>query len=129
MIMKPRKEKARAFKYKKFSKDASKASITDAELYRAIQEVMQGQAVDLGGGVYKKRLNKNTHRSIILAKGKNIWVFQYLYAKKDLDNISIEDLVLLKTLASNYGAMTVAELDKLIESKELQEIYYGDEEI
>jgi len=30
---------------------------------------MEGQAEDLGEGVFKKRLNKNMHRSIVLAKG------------------------------------------------------------
>lgn len=59
----------RAFKTARFSKDAKKAKIKDVELYLAIQQVLLGQVDDLGGGVFKKRLNSNLHRSIILAKG------------------------------------------------------------
>jgi hypothetical protein len=46
----------RAFKTARFSKDAKKARIKDAELCLAIQQVFLGQADDLGGGVFKKRL-------------------------------------------------------------------------
>lgn len=41
-----------------------------------------GQAHDLGGGVFKKRLNDNEYRSIILAKTGEFWVFAYLFASK-----------------------------------------------
>jgi hypothetical protein len=71
----------RAFKTRWFAKAARKAGIDDAELCRAVGEAMKGQCDDLGGGVFKKRLNKNMHRSIILAKGKKAWVFAYLFAK------------------------------------------------
>lgn len=60
---------SRVFKTGRFSKDAKKAGIDDAGLCAAMREVMAGQADDLGGGVFKKRLNDNRHRSIILAKG------------------------------------------------------------
>lgn len=62
-------ESPRTFKTAWFSKAASKARITDEELCRAIDQVRQGQADDLGGGVFKKRLDKNRSRSIIVAKG------------------------------------------------------------
>ena len=54
------KAQTRAFKTKRFSKSAKSAYITDANLCEAIKEVMAGQAVDLGGGVYKKKLNKTS---------------------------------------------------------------------
>jgi len=60
---------ARAFKTAWFAKAARKARIKDDQLCEAFREVLKGQADDLGGGVFKKRLNKNMHRSIILAKG------------------------------------------------------------
>lgn len=77
----------RVFKTKTFAA-AKKATITDAALCKAVQEVVNGQADDLGGGVWKKRLNENRHRSIILAKGRSYWVYQFLFAKKDQDNIT-----------------------------------------
>lgn len=58
----------------RLSKTARKARIRDDELCEVIQEAMKGQADDLGGGVFKKRLNKNMHRSIILAKGGRYWI-------------------------------------------------------
>lgn len=42
----PHKTKPRAFKTKKFSKNAKAAFVTDADLCDAIKEVMAGQAVD-----------------------------------------------------------------------------------
>jgi hypothetical protein len=35
----------------------------------------------------KKKLNKNQYRSIILAKGGQYWIDEYLFAKKDRDNL------------------------------------------
>lgn len=49
----------RIFKTKWFAREASSHGISDDELYQAIQSALQGKVVDLGGGVYKKRLNKN----------------------------------------------------------------------
>ena len=58
----------------------------------AIWQVMLGQADDLGGGVFKKRLGKNLYRSIIVARGGRYWVYEYLFAKKDRANIRDSDL-------------------------------------
>jgi hypothetical protein len=57
--------KPRAFKTEWFAKAAKKADISDADLCKAIEQVRLGQCDDLGGGVFKKRLNKNMHRSIM----------------------------------------------------------------
>ncbi len=45
-------ETTRAFKTVWFSKAGRNARIKDDELCQAIQEVMKGQADDLGGGVF-----------------------------------------------------------------------------
>jgi hypothetical protein len=58
----------------KFAKVAKKAYLGDDDLCLAILQVMRGQADDLEGGVFEKRLNDNRHRSIILAKGGRFWV-------------------------------------------------------
>lgn len=83
---------------------------------------MAGRAIDLGGGVFKKRLNNNEHRSLILAKGGRLWIYQHLFAKKDVDNISSSELESLKNLAKAYEALSAAQLNDLIEAKDLQEI-------
>jgi hypothetical protein len=112
----------RVFKTTWFSKAAKKAHIRDDELCAAIRQVMLGQADDLGGGVFKKRLNDNMHRSIILAKAGNWWVFEYLFAKKDRDNIENDELVQLRALAKSYATLSAAQIEQLIDGNHLKEI-------
>jgi hypothetical protein len=121
------KKNARAFKTSWFTKAARKARINDVELCEAIEEVRKGQADDLGGGVFKKRLNKNMHRSLILAKGGRYWIYQFLFAKKDQANIDGDDLDDLRALAKTYALLSEKQIVQLIESKDLTEICNGDE--
>ncbi len=115
----------RVFKTAWFSKAARKASIADAELCAAIRQVMLGQADDLGGGVFKKRLDKNRSRSIILAKGGRLWVYEYLFAKKDQANIGVNELAKLRKLAKAYEALTVQQVDELVDDGSWMEICNG----
>lgn len=71
---------------------------------------MLGQSDDLGGGVYKKRLNDNMHRSIILAKAGRHWIYAYLYAKKDRENIAPDELSAFKKLAKDYASTSEAKI-------------------
>src|ERR1700688_2322251 len=113
----------RVFKTAWFSRAAKKANIKDDELCEAIQEVMKGQADDLGGGVFKKRLNKNMHRSIILAKGGRYWIYEYLFAKKDRENIEDDELEDFRTLAKSYATLREEQIARLfLEDKDLTEI-------
>ena len=117
-----KKPLTRAFKTAWFSKAARKARIGDPALIAAIREVMQGQADDLGGGVFKKRLNKNMHRSIVLAKGGRHWVFAYLFAKKDRANIDQAELADFKKLAQAYDRMTESEMASALRQGDLLEL-------
>ena len=94
---------------------------------KAIKEIALGQADDLGGGVFKKRLNNNLHRSIVLAKAGEFWVFAYLFAKKDRANINEDELVAFRKLAELYRRKTETDLLKEIESGALLEIVHGNE--
>ena len=113
---------ARTFKTAWFAKAARKALIDDEELCEAIAEVRKGQADDLGGGVFKKRLDRNRHRSIIVAKGRRYWVYAYLFAKKDRANIEGDELKAFRKLADLYAAKTDVEIGRELETKELVEI-------
>jgi hypothetical protein len=113
---------SRVFKTAWFTRAARKARIGDAELCLAIRQVMVGQADDLGGGVFKKRLNDNMHRSIIVAKGGRYWVYAFLFAKRDRANISPDELVAFRKLAAAYGQMTVSEVDTGLRNGDLLEI-------
>lgn len=101
----------RAFKTGWFARAAKKARLSDAMLCKAMAQVMAGQADDLGGGVFKKRLSNNQHRSIILARGGDFWVYQYLFAKQDRANIDDDELKAFRLLAKDYGAMTQAQAE------------------
>ncbi len=115
-------QSSRVFKTAWFSKEAGKVRITDAELCSAMEQVMQGQADDLGGGVYKKRLNDNMHRAIILAKAGRYWVYAYLFAKNDRENIAPDELADFKKLAKFYALKTEAEIASELRSNYLLEI-------
>jgi hypothetical protein len=113
----------RVFKTAAFAKAARKGGVTDKELCKAIEEVMNGQyAADLGGGVFKKRLNKNMHRSIILAKCGKRWIYEYLFAKNERDNIDDDEEQAYKSLAKAYAKLTIAQLEQMIAEKNLLEI-------
>jgi len=116
----------RAFKTAWFAKEARKAKITDEALCHAIRQVMQGQADDLGGGVYKKRLNDNMHRSIIITKAGRHWIYAYLYAKKDRENIAPDELAAFKKLAKDYASASDVKIAALLSDKELLEICHDD---
>ena len=112
----------RVFNTAWFSKALRKASISDSELCKAIAQVKLGQADDLGGGVFKKRLSKNDYRSIIVAKAGQFWVFEYLFAKKDMASISEEDLVGFRKLTKRYQVLTTNQLTQLITNGYWKEI-------
>lgn len=112
----------RIFKTGWFAKAAGKASIADAELCMAAAAVKKGQGDDLGGGVFKKRLNENRHRFIILAQGRLCWIYAYLFAKKDRSNISDEELRAFRDLAALYAAKSDRELQRELQVNELVEI-------
>lgn len=75
-----------------------------------------------GGGVYKKRLNQNRDRAIILAKGGEHWFYMFLYAKQDMANIDNRELAGFRELAKHYAALSDEKITALIKSKELVEI-------
>lgn len=88
---------------------------------------MKGQADDLGGGVYKKRLNKNAHRSIILAKGGRYRIYQFLFAKKDCGNIEDDELKDFRIPAKSYAKLSDQEMARLLDEDDLEEICHDGE--
>ncbi len=123
----PARRSERVFKTAWFSRTARKARITDAELCAAIRQVILGQAVDLGSGVFKKRLGKNLYRSILLAKGGRYWVYAYLFAKQDRANIADDELADFRAVAGLYARKTDADIAKELQFKEIVEICHGEE--
>src|SRR6266508_1239378 len=115
MATEPAKAPAvRAFKSKTFARDARKAGIEDAELCDAIAELNKRQGDDLGGNVWKKRLNKNRHRAITLLIPRRFWLLVYLFAKKDRENIDADELAVFKKLAKDVSKADDAQLNHLV---------------
>jgi hypothetical protein len=85
---------------------------------------MLGQADDLGGGVYKKRLGKNLYRSIIIARGREFWVYSYLFPKQDRANIRPDELFEFRQVAAYYAVSTEVEISRALGNGELTEICY-----
>ncbi len=68
------------------------------------------------------------HRGIILAKGKRLWVFEDIFAKKDLANIDDDELADFKLLAKAYEGLTEQQLKTLLREGDLVEICDGDQD-
>ena len=115
----------RTSKTRWFAKAARKAGLTDQDLDEAIREVELGQADDLGGGVFKKRLDRNMHRGIILTKAGHYWLYQYLFAKKDRANIDDDELRAFCLLAKEFGRATEADIAQLVSAGHITEICDG----
>jgi hypothetical protein len=75
--------------------------------------------------VFKKRLNDNRHRSIIIAKGGQYWIYTYLFAKKDQSNIDTDELAEFKKLAAIYGRQTDETINTQIKNGDLVEICHA----
>ena len=120
--MRDGQELQRVFKTAWFAKASKKACIPDDELCSAVRQVMLGQADDLGGGVFKKRLGRNQYRSLILARGRRYWVYAYLFSKQDRANIEDDELVSFRALAGLYARKTEIDLMREMERRELVEI-------
>jgi hypothetical protein len=61
-------QRERVFKTSHFGRQAKDAGISDGALCDAAAELQKGQGNRLGGGVWKKRLDKNRQRAIVLSK-------------------------------------------------------------
>lgn len=122
-------EVRRVFKTAWFTRAAKKALIKDDELCAAASAAEAGKADDLGGGVFKKRLDKNRSRSIILAKGRRYWVYAYLFAKKDRANIDDDELRAFRKLADLYAGKTDVEIDVELQAKVIVEICHDQAQV
>ena len=117
----------RVFKTACFAKAARKARISEDQLCVAIRQVVKGQADDLGGGVFKKRLNKNMYRAILLTQAGQRWTYEYLFAKKDRANIEDDELAAFRQLVKGYETLSERQIAQLMQDGDLTEICHDDE--
>ena len=119
------KKRERVFKTIWFARAARKAHVTDDELCAAIRQVMVGQADNLGGGVFKKRIRQNQYRALILTKAGHHWVYEYLFSKPDRANIDDDELAGFRRLAKAYAGLTAHQMNQLIRDRDWMEICNG----
>jgi hypothetical protein len=62
------------------------------------------------------------HRSIIVAKAGQHWIYAFLYAKNDRENIAPDELTAFKKLAKDYSNVSSVKVVALLKDKELLEI-------
>jgi hypothetical protein len=83
---------------------------------------------ELGGGVVKKRVplpgrgKSGSTRTLLATNKGNLWFFVFGFEKNERDNISLKELVALKTLAADLLKLSSKELDSLVASEALEEI-------
>lgn len=119
----------RIFKNKWITKFADQQGISDSDLIYAAQRAESGRIdADLGGGVIKQRIARKGqgksggYRSLILFKRGSRAFFVYAFAKSDRENISIQELKDLKSLAAIITQCSDAELESYITKLDLKEL-------
>ena len=132
----PSQLNVRIFKNKPFARFAKKAEISDVALCKAILNAENGLIdADLGGGVIKQRVARDGKgksggfRTMILFRTGTRAFFVYGFAKNEQDNISDDDLVALKKLATKMLNYSDAELTTVINQKSLIEITCNEQTI
>ena len=115
----------RVFTTPYFARQANDARIGDRELCESATELRKGQGDPLGGGVWKKRLDKNRQRAIVLTKVGGFWIYVYLFAKKDRENITPRELRAFKKLSRDYQT---ADVEQMLKNGDLNEICKDEQE-
>jgi hypothetical protein len=119
----------RIFKNAWFKRFTGRERISDATLVKVIAKAEKG-AVDanLGGNVIKLRVARSGqgkssgYRTIVVFRQEDKAFFVYGFAKKELDNISKDELKVFKRAAKELLALSDGQIAKLIEVEGLTEI-------
>lgn len=115
----------RVFLTRWFAKAAEKAGLSHFDLCSAAKALAKGQGDNLGGGVWKKRLLDNRLRSIVVVQGPTGWVFTYLFAKADRENISPKELVMFRRLAEVHDSFSASDIQQALREGAIIEVGCG----
>jgi len=106
------------FGNKSFTRFARKSGITDVSLCKSIRDAERGLIdADLGGAVIKLRIARSGEgksggfRTLILFRAGERAIFVHCFAKKDIGNISDDELAAFRILAAemlNYSDAAIA---------------------
>jgi hypothetical protein len=119
----------RIFKTKWLARFARREGIADKSLREAIERAERGLIdADLGGGLIKQRVARQGqgrsggYRMMIAYRAKGRAVFLFGFAKNERENISTDELLLLREGAERWLAADVAKIREALEDGALQEI-------
>ena len=126
----------RVFKNKRFKKFAHKQGISDEQLLEVVKRAEIGQIdADLGDGVIKQRVERQGqgkrggYRTIMLYRSQERAFFVYGFAKNDQENISVEELAVIREMAALYLTMAEKNLKTMIDNSDLWEVSNHVEEV
>jgi hypothetical protein len=124
----------RVFKTRNFARWLKRSELTDAALFKAVQEMVSGLIdADLGGDIVKKRValpgrgKRAGARTLIATRRSHRWIFVFEFDKNEHSNVSPSDLETLQTLAEDLLDRTDSEIDESLSDNSLQEIFCGNE--
>lgn len=107
------------FKTRIFAKFAKKEKIDDSALCEAVERAESGLIdADLGGCIIKQRIGRkgqgksSGYRVLIAVRLKKRYVFMDGFAKNEKDNISDDELIVMK----EYGSAWLKADEKIIEA-------------
>ena len=119
----------RIFKTREFARFARREGIGDKALSDAIDRAERGLIdADLGGHLIKQRIarpgqgRRGGYRTIIVYGRSVRALFVMGFAKSALDNIDDDDLARLKAFAAQVMSWTEAQVKRLLDSKDWQEL-------
>jgi hypothetical protein len=119
----------RIFKTKVFARFANKERISDTTLCEAVERAEMGLIdADLGGYVIKQRVNRDGqgrskgHRVIIAFISKKRSFFLHGFSKNDKDNLSDDELEMMKCLAYHWLNYNEKNIQIAIKGGELKEV-------
>lgn len=107
-----------------------KANIDDDTINEAIREVVQGNCVSLGHGLFKKRIasryqgKRGAYRSILYYRSGRLMVFVYLFAKNDRENITPKEMNELVQIARAYDSLNGQSIEMAISQERLRRWKY-----
>jgi len=122
------------YKTRHFNRWATKTSLSDDLLRRAVEEMTNGLIdADLGGGVFKKRValpgrgKSGSARTLLTTNRDDRWIFILGFEKNERANISDKERDALRMLAKDLLGLSVEQLQKTVNEGALLEVLYGKE--
>ncbi len=114
---------------KKFTKWVKKQNIPEGELFKAIDEIIEGSyEANLGSSLIKKRIKfqgqgkSGSGRSILCFKSNDRAIYIHGFSKNSQSNISAKELIILKEFAKVILTLSPEALDIAVKNGDFIEV-------